>query len=382
MSKNVLVCENVSVRFSLTKPANRWRLLFDNTDWGDWHEALNNISFKVPKGTVVGVIGRNGAGKSTLLRSMVGLYPLFRGRVVRLGQISSLFELGGTAGIFISGKQYITRWLSLNGVSKKNWSKIIKEVAEFSELYDKLDEPIYSYSTGMAARLYFSTATSIDQDIYLIDEVLSVGDEHFQAKCWARIRYRLGRGISGVIVTHDWTAILKICKHALKLENGQILAAGNPEKIICDYLNVSSQLNPNSPAKFTKNCPLTLTARSGKDWGFDIPIKNTGKESVLFNFTIEKLEIANDWQVIFFGDQTKVASSEGSYVIQINITKLPLPPAEYRLNLFLNGPNQSNGTVGPSYDSRSWTTGNSIRLVVVGEPIAGLVLIPFRVDLK
>jgi lipopolysaccharide transport system ATP-binding protein len=201
----VILCEEVRVRFPLVSPAGRWRLLlgiFANA----WHEALSNVSVRVPHGKIVGVIGSNGAGKSTLLRTMAGVYPLSKGRVVRIGQVSALFELGGMGGLFITGKQYVLRWLRLNGVARLDCARLVEEIREFSELGARLDDRIYTYSAGMAARLYFSTVTSVGHDIYLIDEVLSVGDEHFQAKCWKRVRERLANGVSGVLVTHDWSA--------------------------------------------------------------------------------------------------------------------------------------------------------------------------------
>ena len=381
MSKNVLIAENLTLRFPLTKPASRWRMLFGNNDWGDYHEALKNISFKVAKGTIIGIIGRNGAGKSSLLRALVGLYPLHKGKVLRFGHVGSLLELGGAGGIFITGRQYVIRWLRMNGVSKNEMSRIIKDVREFSELHNRLDDPIYTYSSGMAARLYFATATSIDHDIYLIDEILSVGDAHFNDKCWGRIRSRLKEGVSGVLVTHDWSAVIRICKQAIELKGGQVLSKGDSYKVVQDYLDIQSQLTLNSPVKFSKNLPSVLTANSSKEWSFTIPIENKGKKPVLFNFTIEKLVIAEDWQIIFFGKETLVASSAGNYVITINIAKLPLPPGEYHLNLFLNG-QESNGIAGTAYDTRGWTTGNSIRLIVDGESKAGLVLMPFKVKLK
>lgn len=374
----VLLSEEVSVRFPLVSPASRWRLLFGLVV-EVWHEALTNISLSVPKGKIVGVIGRNGAGKSTLLRTLAGVYPLSSGRILRLGPVSSLFELGGMGGFLITGKQYVQRWLRLNDVPSEEWIGLIEEVRDFSELGERLDDRIYTYSAGMAARLYFSTATSLSHEIYLIDEILSVGDEHFQAKCWKRVRDRLANGVSGVLVTHDWSAILRLCEHTCELENGQIKAAGNSEKVICDYLKISEQLDKKHLARFSDKCPESYLAVSGEEWVCEIPIDLMADGHVFFNYTVEKLLLGCDWQILFFGSETLVSSSVGHYLARIKVPKLPLPAGEYRLNLFLSGPRSKDGGPRPSLDIRSWTTGNSLKLSVDGISQPGLVNLPLEV---
>ncbi len=375
---SALFCEDASVRFPLVSPASRWRLLFGGAV-ETWHDALRGISISVPQGKIIGIIGRNGAGKSTLLRTLAGVYPLWAGRVVRLGPVSSLFELGGMGGLLITGKQYIQRWLRLNGVPRVEWSRLIDEIREFSELGERLDDRIYTYSAGMAARLYFSTATSVSYEIYLIDEVLSVGDEHFQAKCWKRVRERLAEGVSGVLVTHDWSAILRLCEHTCELESGQIVTAGNSEQIICDYLKLTEQLDKNRLARFSNECPVSHFAVSGEEWTCDIPIDVMADGPVFFNYSVEKLILGRDWQILFFGAETLVTSTVGHYLARIKVPSLPLPAGEYRLNLFLSGARPNDGGPRPSFDIRSWTTGNSLMLSVKGVKQPSLVTLPLEV---
>lgn len=374
-----LLCEEVGVRFPLVPPASRWRLLLGKGA-DTWHEALRNVSLSVPHGKIVGVIGRNGAGKSTLLRTLAGVYPLSAGRVVRLGPVSSLFELGGMGGLLITGKQYVQRWLRLNGVPRADWQSLVEEIREFSELGDRLDDRIFTYSAGMAARLYFSTATSVSHEIYLIDEVLSVGDEHFQAKCWKRVRDRLAKGVSGVLVTHDWSAILRLCEHTCELENGQIVATGDSEQVICGYLKLTDQLDPNRLARFSEECPTSLHAASGEDWICEIPIDVMSEGPVFFNYSVEKLILGHDWQILFFGSETLVASTAGHYLARIKVPELPLPGGEYRLNLFLTGARPADGGPKPAFDIRSWTTGNSLKLKVLGTQEPALVTLPLVVE--
>ncbi len=374
-----ILCEKVSVCFPLVSPASRWRLFFGHRI-DAWHDGLKNVSLIVPQGKIVGVIGRNGAGKSTLLRTLAGVYPLSAGRIVRLGLVSSLFELGGMGGLLITGNQYVQRWLRLNGVPRADWRSLIEEIREFSELGDRLDDRIYTYSAGMAARLYFSTATSVSHEIYLIDEVLAVGDEHFQAKCWKRIRERLAKRVSGVLVTHDWSAILRLCENTCELENGQIVATGDSEQVICGYLKLTDQLDSNRLARFSDECPTSLCAATGDDWISEIPIDVMGDGPVFFNYTVEKLILGYDWQILFFGAETLVGSSAGRYLARIRVPELPLPGGEYRLNLFLTGARPACGGPKPAYDIRSWTTGNSLKLKVMGTQEPALVKLPLVVE--
>lgn len=374
-----LVCDNVTVRFPLISGALRWKLLL-SLSVDSWHEALSNVSFSIPSGKILGVIGHNGAGKSTLLRTLAGVHPLATGRVVRLGQISSLFELGGMGGFLITGREYVKQWLRLNDVPKADWKTIIEEIQEFSELEERFDDRIYTYSAGMAARLYFSTATSVGHEIYLIDEVLSVGDEHFQAKCWKRVRERLAMGVSGVLVTHDWSAILSLCEHACELENGKIVVSGGSEQVIYSYLNLMEQLDQDRPAFFSDQCPTSLRAVSGKDWFCDIPIDVVSDSQVFFDYSLEKLHPGYDWQILFLSSETLIASSAGCYKASINVADFPLPGGEYRLNLFLSGARPATGGTKPVFDMRSWTSGNSLKLYVEGDEEPALVKLPLDVE--
>lgn len=375
----VLSCEEVKVRFPLVPSGSRWRLLFGKSVEA-WHDALHEVSLSVPWGTILGVVGRNGAGKSTLLRTMAGVYPLTAGRVIRLGPVTALFELGGTGGFLVTGRDYVMRWLRINGVAQREWDSLIEEIREFSELGDRLDDRLFTYSAGMAARLYFSTATSIGCEIYLIDEVLSVGDEHFQAKCWHRVRERLASGVSGILVTHDWSAILRLCEKACELENGRIVARGEAERIICGYLKISQQLDPDRLAQFSNHCPTSFVGVSGEDWTCKIPIEVMVDGLVFFTYSIEKLSGGKEWQILVIGEEALVATSRGSYLASIEVPDLPLLGGAYRLNLFLTGAKPLDGRPKPSFDIRSWTTGNSIDLIVNGPASAGLVRLPLEVE--
>lgn len=371
-------CDDVVVRFPLLPPRQAWRLIFQS-NLVRWHEALKGVTVHVPHGQIVGVIGKNGAGKSTLLRMLAGVYPTSSGHLVRLGDVSALFELGGMGGALITGEQYIKRWFRLNGVSRKNWSKLVDDIRDFSELGDRLSDRILTYSSGMAARLYFATATCVGNEIYLIDELLSVGDEHFQAKCWKRVRSRLKDGVSGVLATHDWAAIMRLCKNTYELESGRIVASGDSERIICDYLKLAKNFDVNRAARIMDNCPMEVVAESCNYWHFDVPVKVFDESEIGFSYSIEKLVIGQEWQVLILGEEVLIGDAPGEYLVKIEILDLPLPAGDYRLNLFLTGRKGGGSDHRITYDTRSWTTGNSIKLVVSGQYNQGLIIMPVQV---
>ena len=372
-------CDNAAVRFPLIDPSQTWRLIFQPSRVR-WFEALMDISIHVPRGKIIGVIGKNGAGKSTLLRTVAGVYPLSAGSLVKVGTVSTLFELGGMGGKSITGENYIRLWLRLNGVPKRKWDFLIEDVRAFSELGDRLKDKILTYSSGMAARLYFATATCVGNEIYLIDELLSVGDEHFQSKCWGRIRLRLKDGVSGILATHDWAAILRLCESTYELDAGRISSGGDSEKIIRNYLKLANDFDDNGISKISESCPTEVDARSGENWEFIVPIVVHKENTVRFSFSIEKLVTGKEWQIIILGEEVIVGHSVGRYLTKIRIEDLPLPRGVYRLNLFLTGRKGVNLDQRVTYDARSWTTGNSVELRVDGPSSQALILMPVHME--
>lgn len=376
-SRNVLDCVDLCVDFPMLLPKSGWQLLFGRNT-GPRHEALRGVSLGVQPGEIIGVIGHNGAGKSTLLRTLAGVYSPTRGTVVRLGPVTALFELGGMGGVMNTGTQFIKRWLRLHRAPRRQWASLIHDIREFSELGDRLDDRILTYSSGMAARLYFATATSVGQEIYLIDEVLSVGDEHFQAKCWGRLRQRLGEGVSGVLVTHDWSAILRLCETAFELKRGAVVATGSSEKVICGYLALSSDIDAaSSSASFAPSCPDAFKATTGEDAIIDIPIDVRASSRLSFNYSIEKLVLGQDWQILILGEETPINASLGRNVVRLTIPYLPLPAGDFRLTLVLAIPTGVEGDARKILDVRSWTCGNSLLLHVEGPKQAALVCLPY-----
>lgn len=357
---NAILIKNISLKFPLSKPSLSWFKVTQPKI--KWYRSLNNISLSVPKGKIHGIVGKNGSGKSSLLRAIAGVYKLSKGEIKIIGANTSMLELGKYGSLFISGRKYILRWLKLNGVPKEKWESLIDEIREFSELGKRLDDKIYTYSAGMATRLYFSVATLLRYDVYLIDEILSVGDEHFQAKCWVRIRNLLSRGASGILVTHDWPSIIRLCENTSEISNGKIIKNDKSEIVIRNYIkNLNTDL-VKGVASFIKIKKKNISLKSGQPWEYSIPVIIKENKSTWVSFTVEKLIEGQGWQVVFNGNDKLVSSKIGKYNVNISVDHIPLNSGIYRLNLFLTGNYNKDKKTKKVFDVLSWINGNNINL--------------------
>ena len=189
--------------------------------------ALDDVSLTVEPGEAVGMVGRNGAGKTSTLRCLAGIVPLDSGRAGCGGRIVSLIELGAGFGDDFSGRENIYLNGALHGFEKHEIEERVDRIVEFSELGDFIDVPLKTYSAGMQLRLGFSIAAHLDADVMLIDEILAVGDESFQRKCLARISERMEAGATLVLVSHDPSAIERVCERVVVLDHGRVQFDGD-----------------------------------------------------------------------------------------------------------------------------------------------------------
>ncbi|MDQ8728347.1 ABC transporter ATP-binding protein [Bradyrhizobium sp. LHD-71] len=194
-------------------------------------QALTDISFDVPKGSVVGLLGRNGAGKSTLLRIVAGTLDASSGHVRTDGRIAAILELGTGFHPDYTGRENVFLGGLCLGLPRREIERRFDEIVDFAELRDFIDHPFRTYSSGMQARLTFAVATCVDPDILIIDEALGVGDARFQLKSFDRIRQFKERGKSILLVSHNIAQIVAICDRAILLEQGRVLEDGDPNTV-------------------------------------------------------------------------------------------------------------------------------------------------------
>jgi lipopolysaccharide transport system ATP-binding protein len=194
--------------------------------------ALKSVSLEIKQGETLGVLGRNGAGKSTLMRVLAGIILPDRGTIAaQPGLRTTLLSIGVGSHSTLSGRQNAILNGMMLGASRKQMIASLDRIKEFSELGDFFEEPIYTYSSGMHARLGFATAMEVDPDIMLIDEMLSVGDSSFQKKSGDALLERLKSGKTGVLISHDAGTIARLCSRAVWIEAGTVVAEGAPAEV-------------------------------------------------------------------------------------------------------------------------------------------------------
>ena len=220
-----------------SKPIHRlWDLVLPGKSRGRPFWALRNVYLDIPHGSTVGIIGENGAGKSTLLKLLTGISAPTVGEVRVSGRVASLLELGAGFHPEFSGRENIHLNCSILGMSHEEIEERFDSIVAFSELGDFIERPVKTYSSGMYVRLGFAVASSVDPDILLIDEALSVGDEHFKGKCLNRLNEFREQGKTTVFVSHDMGAVKTMCQWVVLLDQGEVLAQGSAEKVADQYL--------------------------------------------------------------------------------------------------------------------------------------------------
>jgi len=231
--KNVSMCFNMTTeKISGLKEFMIKRLKNQISYTKFW--ALSDVSFRVERGELFGVLGLNGAGKSTLLKTVAGVLKPTEGSVSIRGRMAPLIELGAGFDAELTARENIYLNGAILGYSKKEMNSRFAEIVEFSELQEFIDVPVKNYSSGMYARLGFAIATSTRPDILIVDEILSVGDFKFQQKCEAKISQMVKEGTSVLLVSHSIEQIRSLCSRGIILEKGQLIKEGNIEEL-CDF---------------------------------------------------------------------------------------------------------------------------------------------------
>ena len=197
--------------------------------------SVRNVSLEVKKGQSIGLVGVNGSGKSTLLRMISGLMKPDTGRIVVRGRIAALIALGAGFDPLLSGRENVFINMAILGLSRKDIQDRFKDVVDFAEVWEAIEAPVRTYSSGMRARLGFACAIFTDPDILLLDEVLAVGDAMFRAKCYRRLAQMRENGTSFFLVSHNSNAVLNLCNTAVFLQRGKVVMQGSAEDVIGRY---------------------------------------------------------------------------------------------------------------------------------------------------
>lgn len=200
--------------------------------------ALRDVSFKVHKGEMVGIIGRNGSGKSTLLQIIAGTITPTSGKVNVKGRVAALLELGSGFNPEFTGRENVYLNGAILGISREEMERRFNDIAAFADIGEFIDQPVKSYSSGMYVRLAFAVAISVDPDVLIIDEALAVGDGRFQLKCFERIKALKEAGTTILFVSHDMQSIRQFCDVAVLFDKGILLEFGVPNVIVNHYTRI------------------------------------------------------------------------------------------------------------------------------------------------
>jgi lipopolysaccharide transport system ATP-binding protein len=199
--------------------------------------ALEDVSFDVPAGSTFGLIGSNGSGKSTLLKCLANIYYPNKGSITHFGRIAAMLEVGSGFHAELSGRENVFLNGSILGMSRKEVTRKFDEIVDFSGVEQFIDQPVKNYSSGMYVRLGFAIAINVDPDILVVDEVLAVGDQEFQDKCFQKFTDFKKQGKTVILVSHSMQTVQTMCDHVAWLNHGELKAVGAAEPTIKSYID-------------------------------------------------------------------------------------------------------------------------------------------------
>lgn len=309
--------------------------------------ALKGVSFSVKQGEFFGIIGRNGCGKSTLLKMIAGIYQPTKGTIAVNGKISPFLELGVGFNPELTGRENVFLNGALLGFSKKEMQKRYKEIVDFAELHDFMDQKLINYSSGMQVRLAFSVAIQARAEILLIDEVLAVGDAAFQQKCFDYFLKLKNEGQTIIFVSHDMSSIRRFCTRALLLDKGKIKIIGSPGEAADSYrqLNNLSQEKVGQEKSETKLAEIT-SVKLLNNKNIDVQEINTGdtikiivsykstKNIKIINFAVG-LRTQDDYLMFGYTTEADNFVPDNKGTICLTIPSLKLLEGLYYINVIL-----------------------------------------------
>lgn len=306
---SVIEIKNISKIYNLyNKPSDRLKeALFARQSRHTEFAALNNVSFNVNKGEILGIIGKNGSGKSTILKIITSVLTPTSGECIVKGKIAALLELGAGFNMEYTGIENIYLNGQMIGFSKEEMDKKLQDIIDFADIGEHIYQPVKTYSSGMFARLAFSVAISVDPDILIVDEALSVGDVFFQNKCYRRFEEFRERGKTILFVTHDMGSVIRYCNRCVLLNAGKKVAEGKPQEMVDLYKRIMvGQWNENEESSDEASSIQTSNVKNDQLWkdqistNPDIEVYGDGRADIIdFGIFSDTGDIGNN---VYKGD--------------------------------------------------------------------------------
>lgn len=348
----VIDVQNVSKNFKIHHERNqslKERILHPRSGRTEIFHALNDVTFKVDAGETVGILGHNGSGKSTLLKCICGVLQPTSGEIRLRGNLAALLELGAGFQVELSGRDNIYLYGTMLGFSRRRIDEIFEEIVAFSEIEHFIDTPVKFYSSGMYVRLAFAVAVNVNPDILVVDEVLAVGDERFQAKCIDRIRRFQEEGRAILLVTHAADQVRALCDRAVVLDSGLMIANGEVAeslRIFREHLMADSNEHPEA----SEAADITIDGISTPNGSFDVrtgaamrfDVRVTSAAAYSGNFVLEVFTRAGVLVSRSDAQGAPVNLRPGPNVISIELPNVPLLDGVYDINVGILDPRGAN----------------------------------------
>ena len=306
---SVIEIKNISKIYNLyNKPSDRLKeALFARQSRHTEFAALNDVSFNVNKGEILGIIGKNGSRKSTILKIITSVLTPTSGECIVKGKIAALLELGAGFNMEYTGIENIYLNGQMIGFSKDEMDKKLQDIIDFADIGEHIYQPVKTYSSGMFARLAFSVAISVDPDILIVDEALSVGDVFFQNKCYRRFEEFRERGKTILFVTHDMGSVIRYCNRCVLLNAGKKVAEGKPQEMVDLYKRIMvGQWNENEESSEEASSIQSSNVKNDQLWkdqistNPDIEVYGDGRADIIdFGIFSDTGDIGNN---VYKGD--------------------------------------------------------------------------------
>lgn len=359
---------NVTKNFRLYHEKNQYlktALLRGRRARFDEFRALNGVSFDIPHGSTFGIIGSNGSGKSTLLKCLTGILTPDSGTVDVHGKVAALLELGSGFHPDLSGRENVYLNGAILGMSHRELEEKFDDIVEFAGLKQFIDTPVKNYSSGMTVRLGFAIAINVNPEILIIDEVLAVGDDEFQLKCYEKIDQFRRAGKTIIIVSHGLGDIQRICDEVAWIEKGVLKRVGDPAEIVPEYLSTSrsgtSSVEPSSGQQWGSGEVTfesitflddlqqpTNTLRTGASATVRVSMRSSvSLENSLLTLRISDMNNDNVWMSNSNQNDTPLPVEPGSITVDVGLADLPLLDGVYELSLAI-------GNMSGSHEYDHW----------------------------